>query len=62
MGVQNVNFNILGGFQRNENCFRYVYIVDILGVIAKMDYILGHFSVFRVFSSQCAEWEYFWGR
>ena len=38
-GVQNLNFNIFRGFQKNEYFFGYEDFVDIFWVITKLDCI-----------------------
>ena len=38
-GFKILNFNIYGGFQKNEYFWGYEIFVDFLGVITKLDYI-----------------------
>ena len=38
-GVKFWNFNIFGGFQKNEYFLEFEDFVDIIGLIAKFDYI-----------------------
>ena len=37
-GFKILNFNIFGGFQKNEYILGYENFVDFLGVITKLDY------------------------
>ena len=58
LGVQNFDFNIFQGFQRNEYVLGYEEIVDIFGVITKLDYFGGHYFKFWGFFLR---WEYCFG-
>ena len=45
MGVQNFEFNIFGGFQKNEDYVDIFFFWGRGGVITKLDY-MGHFCAF----------------
>ena len=44
LGFKILNFNIFGGFQKNEYFWGYEDFVDIFWVITKLDYIKGPFQ------------------
>ena len=46
--VKNFEFQYFGGFQRNDYFWGMTILWIFWGAIAKLDYILGHFYVFRV--------------
>ena len=45
LGVKLWNFDIFGGFQKNEYFWVYFFVSIFLGATAKLDYYVGHVKV-----------------